>query len=321
MLIKRENPKDLILSNLTEKEIFDYYFGEEIELGKSYSSIFSEDRRPSTGFYISDSGNIIYNDLRTGEKLGCFGFVMKKYDITYYNALLKIINDFKLLGIGTRPKPQKRALVKKDVSISVVPRDFNDKDLEYWGLKYNISQYELSKNNIYSVNVSIINDKFIKTSDDELRFAYVLDDDDKSYVKLYSPNNKKFKWVSNIPLNKPFGLNSIEERGQTLVITKSLKDKIVLNKFFKNVISLQNESKAALSSSLKSDLIGRFDNIYINFDNDAPGIRASEIYEGEYNFERLMVPNEYGVKDFSDFVDEYSIVELNQLFKWMKIKE
>lgn len=314
MLKKREDIKQIVFSNLTDIEIFNHYFGEEIEFGRSYNSKLRKDSKPSVGFYVSKTGKVVYNDFSTSEKYDSVNYVMKLFNIDYFDALSKIRQDFKLDGEGKLSVEKPKKLTKKISDISVIPRNFTDNDILYFG-KYNISRYELTKNNVHSIDTLILNGRFIKTRDNELKFAYVLEDE---YVKVYSPYSK-IKWLSTIPLNKPFGLRELPYKDDKLIITKSLKDKIVLNKFFTDVIALQNESSASLGLDIIEHLRNRYGTIYINFDNDKPGIRASAYYEEKFGFKPLVVPIEYGVKDFSDFVDKYGIVKMNKLIRWMKL--
>ena len=82
-----------ILSRVEDSTIFSFYFG-KFELGKVYPSKFRKDRNPSTGFYVSRSGNLNYNDLINGEKLNCFEFVMKLHGCDFKQSLTLIASDF-----------------------------------------------------------------------------------------------------------------------------------------------------------------------------------------------------------------------------------
>lgn len=319
MLKKRPDYATLVFSNLTEKQIFEAYFGETVELGKSYSSRFRSDLNPSTGFYISASGKLIYNDLTNGEKHGCIGFVMRKFGLTYIQALIKIIADFNLTGEGTpmiEPPPK---LVKEEVFINVLPRKFTEQDVAFFK-SYCITSEEVKRYNIHSVESLLIRGKIIHTKKDEIKLAYVLED---KYAKIYSPSNDKFKWITNIPLNKPFGLHDLPKLSKRLIITKSLKDMIVLRKFFPDTMSLQNESLAALSDDVYSQIKDSYDEIIIFFDNDEPGKKASNLYAEKYGFKEIRIPEraleKCGVKDPSDYIKQFGLDELKKLFRWLKL--
>ena len=94
--------KEEVLSKLDQKEIYEYYFGNLIDLSKTYNSPFRRDRTPSFGFYIDRQGRLIGNDFKTDGFHGdCFSFVMNAYNCNFQEALQHIRRDFNL---GTRPK-------------------------------------------------------------------------------------------------------------------------------------------------------------------------------------------------------------------------
>ena len=142
--------KEFILARLSEEEIFFYYFG-RFELGKVYPSKLRKDGNPSTGFYINKTGNIIYNDLSTGEKNNCFTFVSKLFQISHRDALNKIALDFGLVSSNTI-KPIAQTILnqgiefdrelKKDTLIQFIPYpQFTALQIAYWA-QYDISEVQ-----------------------------------------------------------------------------------------------------------------------------------------------------------------------------------
>jgi 5S rRNA maturation endonuclease (ribonuclease M5) len=315
-----------IYNKINDSEIFRFYFG-EFDLSKSYPSVFRTDNKPSTGFFIGRGGRIIYNDLTTGEKLDAVNFVMKLYDISYPVAIRKIKEDLELITKDGSPNLQRKQFVrevleKEEVEISILPRPFTDLDIAYFN-RYNISRYELTKNDVFSIKGVFMKGKLFRYSDKELRIAYRLMKGGKAYFKLYSPNLTTYKWISSIPLNCPFGIDTLPKRDTRLIVTKSLKDKIVLNKFFTDVIALQNESLAAFTEEDINKLKRDYDEIIINFDADNPGIKASTAYKERYGFNSFCIPQEiyeeYKVKDYSDYVEQFGLLQLKKLLRWQKL--
>jgi hypothetical protein len=98
-------------------------------------------------------------------------------------------------------------------------------NLQFWK-EYYISQDELEKHNIFPVNKLFINGFQVKNDNNYGRFAFLFQTPQKEYLKIYSPYEKDFKWISNCPLKIPFGHDGLEYKSDTLVITKSLKDMI-----------------------------------------------------------------------------------------------
>lgn len=319
MLKSNNKNLQLIETNLSDKDIFSKYFGEEVQVGRSYLSRLRKEREPSTGFFVTPTGKLIYNDFVTGEKTTAIKFVMRRFDLTYLGAIEKIVEDFKLTELGDIDKNYFVESVKEEVHINILAREFTDRDIEYWN-RYNITVEELKFFNIYSVRSMVLRGRIINTREDELKFAFILD----NYVKVYSPESQKFKWISTIPLNKPFGIDSVDTNSDTLIISKSLKDLMVLRKFFPNTIALQNESVAALSEDILDFIRKTYKNVYIFFDNDPPGIKASELFRDKFGFNILRIPvkayDKFKVKDPSDYIETFGIDELKKLFKWMKLK-
>ena len=82
--------KELILSRITEEQIFTYYIGPEVISRKLFRSKIRNDKNPTCSMYRNKSGTLIYKDFATGEHLSCFNYVMSLYRCNYYEAL-KII--------------------------------------------------------------------------------------------------------------------------------------------------------------------------------------------------------------------------------------
>jgi DNA primase len=103
----------------------------------------------------------------------------------------------------------------------------------------------------------------------------------------------------------------LPEMGDLLVITKSMKDVMVLHEMKIPAVSVSSES-----SFLKDDLIAelktRFQRIYILFDNDKAGNENSLKFEQKHNIPRIVIPDELGGKDVSDAVKTVGFKETEQ---------
>lgn len=330
----KQQPKitvNYILSQIDESQIFFAYFGSFV-LGKTYNSVFREDKNASTGFYISESGKIIYNDIATSEKLDCFAFVAKKFGITYGKALVKVACDFGLMAcegvkIFDKDLITKSQLIsehiKKDTDIKIQPDYWTTSYLEFWD-KFSISKEELEENGIYPVKKLYINDVLIPNFTKNVRYAFTLKHEDHLYKKIYSPyaENKKFKWISNTPLYLPYGFHDLPYLSETLIITKAQKDRIIFKKYFTDVIGIQNESPAALRDKTLNYLKKRYKTIYINCDIDDAGQNATK-YFMEKGCKPLTLPlslREKGIKDCADFVKQYGLKRFEDFLQYSKLK-
>lgn len=314
-----------ILSRVDEFTIMRYYFG-DFSVGKAYCSFFDKkDTRPSTGFYINKKGSLIYRDFRNGKTWNCFDFVKEIYNCNFKRALEIIANDFGLINIATlkvskqvfEEAQQIERQNKAETLIQFIPEKWNKLNLSFWNY-YEITQSELEENGVYPVNRLFINKNEIYNKNNILRYAYIIEHEGKQLIKVYSPFDKNMKWLSNVPLDVPFGLNKLVYNSDTVFITKSLKDLIVLKKLFYNVIATQNESEAALNSSVQEHLKSKFDKRIIIFDNDDVGVENCKKFNDK-GFDYFNIPKDeyykYKIKDPSDYIKFYGIDALKDLFK------
>lgn len=89
--------------------------------------------------------------------------------------------------------------------------------------------------------------------------------------------------------------------GDDLVITKSLKDVMVLYEYGITAIAPCSENVFVTENQYQK-LKGKFKNIYLNYDNDEPGIKAMcKIKKQFRDLKVLFLPRHGGDKDISDF--------------------
>lgn len=322
--------KELILSKVDDYNIYRYYLGEEIDFKKKYHSPFRErDNTPNLCFFPHDNGKILFKDFANGIGGDCFKFVQEKFKINYYQALERIDKDFGL-GLQSEAPVLKVQLLKKPDSIhkqtkliQIVPKDFTCEELAYWG-DYHIAKWELEKKFIHGIGRLYINKKLVPNYNKELRFAYQFDE----YLKIYSPYSLDYKWISSCPNDFISGFDEIKYKifrgiqSKRLIISKSVKDEIVLSKFFDDVCSTQNESSAAINQENMEWILKGYDpkNVFIAYDNDVAGIEASTYFTKNYGFNYVNVPKIYrreGIKDWSDLVKHK---DLQTMENYLKIK-
>lgn len=311
---------DYVLSKIDDAQIFYRYFG-PFEVGnKSYSSVFRKDRTPSTGFYLNKKGRLIYNDLKTGEKLDCFAYVGKLNNIGYGPAVRLVAQDFGLIdGNAKFSKVDFTPIVKTEKRIiQIYEKPFDAEDRAYWR-SYHITSDELRRENVFSVSRLFLDKREIFFKG--MMFAYVVfDEKGEQFIKIYAPFGKQ-KWLSNIPLSLPFGLSTLKWNTGPLAIGKAQKDRIILQKYFPNVLGTQNESEAALPVDLRTRLLDTFDPCTIIWDNDPTGVENCTKLNKE-GFHYFNVPKyllDKGIKDISDYAQAFGLKALERLFKSKKL--
>ena len=320
-----------VLSRVSQYDIYKYYLGHDFDFRKKYISPFREDKTPSLGFKYVSNGDIIYRDFGDDRYRGnIIKFMYQLYGLNYNEALKKIDEDLDLgiLKPATGDKKFKITLTKlpefkeKDNVIQITTRSFTEEDIKYWW-QYHISLKELIENDVYSIEKLWLNKvPFIFKSN--LRFAYLYDDK----FKIYQPYNKECKWITNTRNSYVSGIDLIKYKCHTgiqdnkLIITKSKKDEIILKKFFKDVCSVQSEGTGSLTGETIEYLKKHYGakNIYIFFDSDQPGVKASKYYT-DHGLNYVNIPRIYlyeGIKDCGDLVKEKG---LDTLENYLRIKK
>jgi hypothetical protein len=314
---------------VSEEQILFMYHG-HFTLGKSFPSKLRKDGNASAGFYIGKTGKLMYHDFKTNEHLNCFQYVGQALHLNFNEVLHRIANDFGILG-GT-PTSLAQAVIdagvkfdresKKDTKIQFIPGQWTDSRLRYW------AQYELTKEELVSENVfpvaSLFVNKVEMRSLDELCFAYLVKADKKQenpYIKIYSPYSTSMKWLSNVPLTVPFGLDTLSYGSNHVIVTKAKKDMMVLRKLFPSVIGTQNESTSSLTDEIVKHLCFNFPRRTIIWDSDETGVDNCKKFNsrgfGYFNTPKSLL--EQDIKDVSDFVKAFGLKALENLLKEKQI--
>ena len=319
-----------ILKRVTEYDIFKYYIGKGFKLGTIRSPL-RKDSQPSFDIYKSPNTirKILFKDHGTGESGSCFDLVMQMYHLSFIGALKYIDYDFNL-GLNEGPLP-KRSLTKGYVgkasgvdvdklqvtcSIRVCRRNWNKTiDKAFWS-KYNITVSILRKFKVNPIEALKINNKWFRFGKTDCVYCYHFED---YRYKIYQPYSKDFKWLSNADIGIIQGWNQLPEKGKFLVITKSLKDVMVLYSIGVPAIAPQSEGTIP-SAKIISELKERFEIIISNYDYDYRGIVSANRMKKLYDITPFMFIPEFGVKDVSDYIKKYGINSLkivkNEVYKY-----
>lgn len=323
--------KEDVLKKVSEVDIFSFYLGKKAQLRTIYNSPFRDDKKPSFGFVISKEGEMFGRDFTTKKTYDIVRFVSELYNVSYKDAIKKICFDFnisvdnnKLLIDYERkinPFIYQKEKEKKETLIQIQPRDFTKKDLKYFG-QVEITKEELINNDVFSWEKAWLNKEIIYDPE-ELRFAYYqkIPETGKECFKLYQPKANKMKWINNIPITVPFGIDKLNIV-EPLVITKSQKDRILLKKFFVDVIATQNESKEAIEDYVEF-IKNNYKRVIIIWDADNTGVKECQHLTKLYNWEYFNTPKylfEFEkIKDPWDYVKNFGLKKFEKRLKEKKI--
>ena len=303
---------DVILSKITEYDIFMYYCSNFKELHKKFCSELREDNTPSASI-IMWSGNLLYKDFGYPDHtFNCFSYVQFKYNVSFVDALRIIDCDFNLnlsskkseqlftmgyLGI-THNQPM---FIEKQTIIQKKGRLWNSEDAKFWR-KYLVSKQILTKFAVEPISHYWVNNNRFTCKSITYAFKF------KNRYKIYSPYEEKNKWLSNTRKTDVQGYNQLPNKGERLIFTSSLKDIMCLYAAGYHSIAMQSEMQIP-NEKLISELKQRFKTIEVLYDNDFnkesnPGQKMANKICDLYEFKNICLPSKLGSKDPSDLINK-----------------
>ena len=186
----------------------------------------------------------------------------------------------------------------KDTVIGVVRQDWTDVDKQYWS-QFGITKETLTKFNVSSIKYYLC-DGIVKGiyKDNNPMYAYKVYD----HFKIYRPLADKYtKWRNNLAPYDIQGYEQLPEKGDLLIITKSLKDVMCLYEMGYTAISPSSES-TFISDKALNQLNRRFKRILICFDRDVSGIKNMRKISLKTGLNGFLVHKKWKAKDISDAV-------------------
>jgi hypothetical protein len=264
-----------------------------------------KDNHPSFLLYTPDGNKVYYKDYATGDRGDIYTLLEKRDNITFSQLIRKIATDSiakPSLSFHT-PCNAVRDFRKSKVTLKVKVREWKDYDLEYWK-SYGISLKWLKYAEVYPISHKIVYKDGEKHVYPAAKYAYAFVErkENNITIKVYQPlvKNKRYKWM-NTSDGSVVGLwTKIPLKGDKLFICSSLKDALC---FWSNIripaIYVQSET-TGLSDTALSILKSRYKEIYICFDNDAPGLLDGKRLAEKTGFKNIILPAFEGGKDISD---------------------
>lgn len=303
--VRQPLTKENIFNKISSYDIFKTYCDNFEEIDKKFKSdLRPDDKNPSCCIaYIN--GDLLYTDFGEGS-YRAVSYVMKKFNLRFGDALLKINKDFKLElgspyvleGEYIRHEGKKLEKIKfkekKDTVIRIKQRDFTKKDLEYW-YQYGWTLDMLKKAKIKSIAYYWLdnhknNNRLFPVGYKNLCFSYEYYFHKSIFRrKLYLPESE-VRFLSNVDNTVVQGYHLLpKEGGDVLFITKSYKDCGAFWNCGFNAIA-PNTEEAFLPSEYIYKLKNRFKRIILWFDNDKTGIKRARDFSEQFKFEYYHTP-------------------------------
>lgn len=302
-----------ILDNPNIKKLYEYYIQREVTLKKTFSSpLRSKDKHPSFNIYPSNNRKLLFKDF-AGEQGDIIDFVKQLFNLSTKEAIDKIENDLNIKSLSIYPKRHKLRL-DTDQSVSSVSITIKSKNKHYsddeknWFKEFKISKKTAVKYYFYSAN-----EVEIKTKNRLYQFfnwpnnpLFYIDYPSGRYT-IYRPlANKAYKWRCNTNADDIFGMWLLEPKEQAIIICSGPKDCMSLhsNTGYKT-ICLRSET-AYLSVEKYYQLRDITENLFILFDNDDAGFKASCRWKERYLVTDL---RPYLPKQYKDVALYYKFLE------------
>lgn len=289
--------RDWITDRIPEEALMEYYLGVPVSRSLIRSPL-RKDSSPTCGFFVKN-GSLLFKDFR-GDFVGDFIAVVRyKFNLSYKQAIRKVIEDFDLIKKSSKPSyPIIREQSTADIKVKT--REWTDKDLKYWG-SYGISKETLSKYRVYPIQYLWLNEELQEVKN--CYGYYFL----RNRWKIYFPLKRTTRFLCNTDVLQ--GYSQLPETGDYVVVTKSLKDVMTLYELGVAAVAPQAES-VVISDSVYKDLASRFKYVVVNYDWDRAGCRGMAKTRRKYNviclsFNDKLDNSKKDSKDISDYVKKH----------------
>jgi hypothetical protein len=299
-----------VLERVDEYTLYTFYLGFKPELGLKFSSPIrtngNSDTEGSFSIYPPASkratNEYLWKDNGTGQTGNIFKLVGMLHSITKHEDILRIIDrDFNLgFSLGEPVQYQMTKVVapvfRGQADIRIKSRPFRYGDLKYWA-QFGISRETLELYNVTAVEMYWLfaDQKYPKTTFD-ICFAYRIWSKYKIYRPLAADKGDKFR--NNFTEKHIEGFTQLKYDQDLLIITKSLKDVMLLREFGYEAVASHSESNIIPPQAL-SYFEAKYKRIVVWYDNDG------KTQADKYSYEKVYVPIESGEKDPSDYYKRY----------------
>jgi hypothetical protein len=311
--------KEFLLSKNSEETYMAYYLGIPVKKGLFRSPLRS-DNHNTCSFFRGRSGNLYFKDFATGQCLTFEGVVMEKYRCTYPNALKIIAKDFGYIQSSEVKKQEIKIQPKfegeKETFIQVEIKDFSESELKWWN-SFGVTKQTLDKYKVYSIKTVFLNGNIYaqSTQHSPIYGYYFGKRENIEQWRIYMPKRKEFRFIGNVSTKTIQGYKQLPDNGKLLVITKSMKDTMLLSSLGIPAVAPNSETQF-VSEKLLDEFRERFKNIVLLYDSDLTGVRFMNKIRKQYrDLIVCMIPRKYEAKDISDFYQKYGRSKTISLIK------
>lgn len=294
--------KEELLGMVDEIEIYTHFLGFKPLLNQIYISPLRNDKSPSFNLFCGKNGHILFKDFGTGKSGDCVEFAKELTHRTTREIVAEILQLISNRCITQYPKKKLRKIPSTNTLIEIKSIPYNLEGMQYWE-QYNIDVSTLNKYEVFQVGKVWINNELKSIYKKNMpMFAYKLYD----RFKIYTPHNKLHKFITNANAYYMQGWKQLNRNNDTLIITKALKDVMLLDKLGYSAIAPNSESYNIPDNIIK-EITSSYKNIIVLYDRDKTGMFNTRKLYKTYKFDFKFIPSIYNTKDISDFCKEYGL--------------
>jgi hypothetical protein len=321
-----EITKEWILERITQEEIFERYLGCPVRLNTFFRSPIRKDKNPTCTFKWF-KGVLRYRDWSEPVTRDCFDIVQYIYRCSFWDALQIIARDFKLANVQPKHDPYIRrsddeARTKGDKAvIQIKPQIYTPTDVDFFK-SFHIPFETCKKYKVFGISAIWLNSKPVyrySIQDPAIGYFLGLDEQENQKWKIYFYRRRGVgvqRFLCNT--NRIQGWVQLPDKGSILVLTKSMKDVMVLDRLGIPAIAMQNETTMPYDYII-DNLRQRFDHLFTLYDFDRAGILTANKIKRAYGIQPLFLFNgrfgskNYKAKDISDFMRDFGVEETKKL--------
>ena len=298
--------KELLLKYNSEETYMEHYLGVPVKKGLHISPL-RADKHPTASFYRNKNGELIFHDFGEPFHGNFISVVCKLFNCTYYRALKIIANDFEIVSDTNYEKHEAKIEYTKEpfteeksfCEIQIRKKDFTEKELEWWKT-FGITLATLKKYRVFSCESVFLNGNYF-TSSSDINFIfgyYGGKSNGKELWRIYMPMKTSFRFLSNWSFSIIQGTKMLPATSDYCIFVKSLKDTMTLYECGFVACSPNSETTMPKKSQIQQ-LINKYKNIIVFFDNDLAGVKNANKYKKAYNCRCIFLRRKHA-KDISD---------------------
>lgn len=303
------------------EDSFNHYdvFKQELGLNNSNKGlcVWHKEKTPSLSVFQSKDGQWLCKCFGCNHSSNLWGFLMKKYDFDYKQAVEYVKNgNFKLNKPTTIINKS-----NKENLIEFSTHPFTKEHIQYWEGKYGLNEEFLNSYNIWAVKAWAWNEKLRKIPNNTIVTAYYCEELDKTKILQVGSNiSKQDKWKNTVPNDWIWFMPT--EKCNKLWVCKAVKDALCLIKHYNFcAVAVQNESGAILDKNMEKllKLINNPKDLVINFGSDEKAVNQCIPVQQKYKTSYFNMPKymlKLGVQDIPDAIAEFGVeIVRNELKK------